>query len=83
MAENPTAHAAMVDGEILVQTVGHSTTAAKVNGLLVLFNIMAREAWPDSYVDTVWGNCLSRLAQEQPARAVKIVRVAVSAVAHD
>lgn len=83
MAENATAHAAMVDGKIMVQTVGHSTTAAKVNGLLVLFNIMAREAWPDSYVDTVWDNCLSRLKDEQPARTVRIVPVTVSAVADD
>lgn len=49
-----TGFAVVVDGKIDLRTVSETASAAKVNGLLVLFRRMALRDASESEIDTAW-----------------------------
>lgn len=69
--------AAVVDGEISVETVSPKEVAAMANALAALFNVWPRDSWSDEMIAAAWTECVRRLASKQPHTLVAIVPVAV------
>lgn len=72
------AYAAKVDGALNLATVGPHERSAKVNALLVLFNIMPKDGWTDEFIEARWAEAMERLAREKPQHTVEIVPVLVT-----
>lgn len=72
------AYAAKVDGVLNLATVGPHARSAKVNAMLVLFNIMPGQSWTDEYIEARWEEAMTRLAREKPQHTVEIVPVQVT-----
>lgn len=46
--------AAVLDNEILVATVHDTERGAKVNAILVCYNVRVTAEWSDSHIEKVW-----------------------------
>jgi hypothetical protein len=68
-------YAVLVDGKIDLRTVSDTERAAKVNGLLVLYQIMTLRDTPDAQIASAWD------ARPEPTRA-DVIPVWVQAMAN-